>query len=240
MSQNYNIDPYFFYNSFYQQQQQQKPNEQQKIPFSQQLPSFSPHFNFTFPPPFPLPTVVTQQTTLHEELRYSKQRFVCSFDNYPTDYNVCQEIIQRHSEQERLQNLRLAKYFGDPEVLERSDQQLMYNGSPLNKRKKHDNEYDAFELHPQYKVENPFATLNEVDNNVMMDSDSSSISSYVTAPEEPIVDDDNHMKHKKYYKELIKEYGRSPGKVYVHKPKVEYKIKLPYPSAQLFINQGKN
>ncbi|KAI7856542.1 hypothetical protein BDC45DRAFT_502998 [Circinella umbellata] len=72
----------------------------------------------------------------------------------------------------------------------------------------------------------------------MMDSDSSSISSYVTAPEEPIVDDDNHMKHKKYYKELIKEYGRSPGKVYVHKPKVEYKIKLPYPSAQLFINQA--
>ncbi|KAG2222971.1 hypothetical protein INT45_012949 [Circinella minor] len=234
MSENYDFNPYSFYNPPSQQQQQQ--NEQQQISFSQSLPSFSPHFNFSFPPPFPLPTTPIQQT-LHEEQRYSKQQRVCSSDNYTADYNVCQQPLQLHSEQERLQKLRLAEYFGASEDIEQSDQQLMYNGTPINKRKKQHNEHDTFESQPHYKIDKPFTTVNEVDNNVIIDSDLSSVSSYVTAPEEPIMDDDNDLKHKRYYKELIKKYGRSPGKAYVNKPSVESYIDLPCQSGQLFNDQ---
>ncbi|KAI7850601.1 hypothetical protein BDC45DRAFT_572835 [Circinella umbellata] len=185
-----------FYNPPSQQQQQQ-----QQIPFSQSLPSFSPHFNFSSrPPPFPLPTTPIQPTVYEEH------------------------------EQERSQKIHLAKYFGVPE-------DLMYNDTLIHKRKKQDNENDTFKLKPQYKSKKPFTTNNEVDNNAIINSDLSSVSSYVTAPEKPIMDDDNDLKHK-YCDEVIKKYGCSPGKVYVDKLRLEFKVKLPQQSAQLFCDEA--
>ncbi|KAI7850605.1 hypothetical protein BDC45DRAFT_539089 [Circinella umbellata] len=156
--------------------------------------------------------------------------FLFQLLRYNQQYMKNSDIQNNSVEQERSQKIHLAKYFGVPE-------DLMYNDTLIHKRKKQDNENDTFKLKPQYKSKKPFTTNNEVDNNAIINSDLSSVSSYVTAPEKPIMDDDNDLKHK-YCDEVIKKYGCSPGKVYVDKLRLEFKVKLPQQSAQLFCDEA--
>ena len=255
MKQNHNFNSFRFHTAFLKQQQQRRQEQQMPPPF----PLVSPYFNFHFPPPtIPPPPTPIQEGTFEEQQRYSKQRRLSFSYNYPNCYNVGRQPLELNGEQLRLQDLRLTQYFGVPQDLEQYNQQMMYHDGPLNKRKHRDNDHDSVESQYQYKYVLPFTTNNSGGNDVINHSDLSSVSSYETAREEQIMEDEavvtnveqekennllsnnpvKYLKHREYLKELVKKYGRSPGEDYMGKPIKKYKIRLSHQSKQLFDDEG--